>query len=117
MDMEGNRMMGTQKPTDAVLELIHGFDPPGKKNSGFQYYPRGLARASQNWNCPVFSAASFRDRDLYRDFPSGLRVEGWTKRWNTWSYLYDNKMPPPDHQFELRQSGRLRALVQIWCMG
>lgn len=111
-----NWATGTQKPTNAVLELIHGFDPPRRGNSGVGYYPRGLARASQNWNCPVFSAASFRDRYLSRDFPSGLWVQEWTKGWNAWSYQ-DNKMSPPDDRFELRQSGSLRALVQIWNVG
>lgn len=113
----GNLATGAQKPTDAIAELIHGFDPPGSGNSGVGYYPRGLARASQTWNCPVFSGAAFRNRDLSRDFPSGLLVQGWTKGWNTWSYLCDNKMPPPNYQFELRQSERLRSLVHIWCMG
>ena len=112
----GNRATGTQKPTDAVLELIHGFDQPHSGNSGVGYYPRGLARASQNWNCPVFSAASFRDRYLSRNFPSGLWVQGWTKGWNAWSYQ-DNKMSPPDDRFELSQSGCLGALVQIWNVG
>ena len=109
----GKGATGTQKPADAVLELIHGFDPPPGVNSGVGYYPRGLARASQNWNCPVFSAASFRNRYLSRDFPSGLWVQGWTEKWNAWKYRY-NKMSPPDDRFELTQSRHLRALVQIW---
>lgn len=111
-----NGAIGARKPTDAIAELIHGFNPIGGGNSGVGYYPRGLARASQNWNCPVFSGAAFRNRYLSPDFPSGLWVHSWTKGWNAWGYQ-DNKMPPPNYQFQLRQSSHLGALVQIWHAG
>ena len=108
-----NGVPGTHKQADAILEFIHGFSAPGTKGSGVGYYPRGLARASQNWACPVFSGAAFRDRGLSCGFPSGLLVKGWTRGWNEWSYE-DNLMAPPRHSFTVTQSAEIKALVQIW---
>jgi len=97
---------------DAVLDLVHGFYPPGQKNSGNQYFARhGFAGASKLWDCPVFGAAAFFRRRIPPDWPSGVYWNQGNKTTQTWRYADNPMMPAHEFEFAIREGA---ALVRIF---
>ena len=102
---------------DAVLGLVHGFDPPGCGNSGWNYFVRlGFAGASYATKCPVFGAAVFFNRDAPCNFLTGVlstHADG-DKYWR----FSQNQLPPPDKEIPITlgyQSGTQACiLIHRW---
>ena len=54
------------KEVEKILNLIHSFYPKGTSNSGdVPFVRKGFPGASKNWNCPVFGAVVFFEREIH----------------------------------------------------
>jgi len=79
---------------DVVLDLVHGFYPRGKGDSGDVYYVKhGFAGASKEWNCLVFGSAVFFNREIPERWPSGVYWNQGNKSTKKWRYR-DNPIKP-----------------------
>jgi len=76
------------------LDLVHGFYPRGKGDSGDVYYVKhGFAGASKEWNCLVFGSAVFFNREIPERWPSGVYWNQGNKSTKKWRYR-DNPIKP-----------------------
>ena len=97
---------------DVVLDLVHGFHPKGKGNSGDVYFAKnGFAGASKHWDCLVFGAAVFFNRKIPRNWPSGVYWDQGNISTKSWKYS-DNPIMPST-QFEININEGI-ALVKIY---
>lgn len=97
---------------DIILNLIHGFYPHGEGGSGDVYFAKhGLAGGSKQWGCPVFAAASFCDRNVPKNWPSGVLWDCGTMKTAEWSYKYNPMKPSETIEIE-GQSGK--GIIRIF---
>lgn len=84
-----------------VINIIHGFEPKGSGNSGEVYFAKhGMAGASKEWNCPVFSSAVFFDREIPKRWPTAVI---WNKgEISTQKWKYDYNPISPNNVFDLQ---------------
>jgi len=87
-DSYGVRHKNLPNPNvDVVLNLVHCFYPRGKGPSGDPYFARhGFAGAAKQWDCPVFGAAVFFDRNIPERWPSGVYWNQGDKSTQKWRY-------------------------------
>jgi hypothetical protein len=81
---------------DIILNLVHGFYPKGERMSGYFYFTRdGFIRASKQWDCPIFGAAVFFNREIPLNWPSGAYwnqvkdIKHWKFTMNPIKALYE----------------------------
>ena len=94
-DVFGLKHLETINPgCDAILNVVHGFNPKGSGCSGnVDFARKGFAGASKQWNCPVFAAANFEGREIDPNWPTGLLVKKDTSNLKHWKYE-DNLIRP-----------------------
>lgn len=79
---------------DVILNHVHRFNPKGKPSSGEVYFAKnGFAGASKAWNCLVFGAAVFFNREVPERWPTGVSWNCGNKSVQKWSYD-DNPIKP-----------------------
>ncbi len=77
---------------DAVLSLVHRFHPRGEGPSGeVDFARKGFAGASAEWDCPVFGAAVFFDREVPARWPTAVLWQSGNKSVKSFKYT-DNQM-------------------------
>lgn len=77
---------------DYIFNLVHRFDAFGNGNSGDVLFARhGLAGASKQWDCPVFAAVCFNDRDISVSWPTGVMWNLGNSSTRAWKYA-DNTL-------------------------
>ncbi|HWL26205.1 MAG TPA: hypothetical protein VNR38_21070 [Ureibacillus sp.] len=80
---------------DAILNLVHRFHPKGQDISGDVLFARhGFAGAAKQWDCPVYGAAVFFNREVPNTWPTGviwsLDKKLSTKQWKYKDNTYSN---------------------------
>lgn len=77
---------------DVVLDLVHRFHPKKEGISGDVFFARhGFAGASQQWNCPTFGAAVYFNREISKNWPTGVEWNGSKEHTKYWKYT-DNPL-------------------------
>jgi len=94
-DSFGIRKKNLRNPgIDYILDHVHYFYRPGKGISGNGYFARfGFAGASKQWNCLVFGAAVFVNRQVPTKWPSCVYWNQGAKTIQRWRYA-DNPIRP-----------------------
>lgn len=112
-DSYGVRHKNLPNPNvDVVLNLVHCFYPRGVGPSGDTYFARhGFAGAAKQWDCPVFGAAVFFDRNIPERWPSGVYWNQGDKSTQKWQYK-DNPVKS-QNEFEVNIKEGI-ALVKIY---
>ena len=78
---------------DVILDLVHVFYSEGD-GSGDAYFAKfGFAGVSKHWNCHVFGAVVFLNRNIPENWPSGVYWSQGNKRTKKWRYQ-DNPIKP-----------------------
>lgn len=87
-DVFGIKHEGLPNPgVDVILDFVHDFWPRRQGPSGHSYFARhGFAGASKQWECPVFGAAVFFNRDIPESWPSGVLWTQGDKSTKKWRY-------------------------------
>lgn len=87
-DTFGIRQQNLTNPcVDVVLNMVHCFYPKGEGPSGESYFARhGFAGASKRWNCPVFGAVVFFNREIPERWPTGVYWNQGDKGTPKWKY-------------------------------
>lgn len=87
-DSFGIRQKKLENPgIDIILNHIHAFYPSGEGNSGEVYFAKhGVAGASKQWNCPVFSSTVFFNRKIPPNWPTGILWNQGEKNTVMWKY-------------------------------
>jgi hypothetical protein len=97
---------------DVILDLVHGFYPKGEGGSGDVYFAKhGFAGASKEWDCSVFGAAVFFNREIPERWPSGVYWNQGGESTQKWRYE-DNPIKP-QFKFEVSIKEGI-ALVRIY---
>lgn len=100
---------------DAVLSLVHGFNPSGQGGSGTGYFARyGFAGAAQEWGVPVFGAAVFYGRDIPQRWPSGVIWNQGDIEKKHWTYAHNPLRPIRVFRKSL---GELDVEVRVFRLG
>lgn len=96
-DSYGIRHKNLDNPgIEVVLNLVHKFCPRGEGGSGDVYFAKhGFAGASKQWGCDVFGVAKFIDREIPKNWPSGVYWNQGDKSTGQWKYE-DNGIKPYD---------------------
>lgn len=92
----GIRHLNIKNPdVDIVLDLVHSFFRRGRGASGdVDFARKGFAGASMQWQCPVFGSAVFFEREVPRNWPTGVM---WSGADSVKSFKYaDNQMHRTD---------------------
>jgi hypothetical protein len=77
---------------NGILACIHGFSPKGQGGSGVSLFVRhGIAGASRQWNCPVYTSATYLNRKISQNWPSAVLWNQGDKSTKNWHYT-DNPM-------------------------
>ena len=97
---------------DIILDLVHGFNRKGEGGSGEVYFAKhGFAGASKKWECLVFGAAVFFNREIPERWPTGVYWNKGDMSTQRWRYE-DNPIKP---QTEFRKTIKEgTALVKIY---
>lgn len=86
---------------DVILNHVHRFNPKGKPGSGEVYFAKnGFAGASKAWNCLVFGAAVFFNREVPERWPTGVSWNCGSKSVQKWSY--DDNTIKPESLFTMK---------------
>jgi hypothetical protein len=98
-DCFGVRHMKVENPgIDITLVLSHRFQPHGQENSGeVDFVRKGVAGASQQWNCPTFVSSTFYDRSMPENWPTGILWGGEARSVKTFKYS-ENKLQFSDRK-------------------
>ena len=97
---------------DIILNLVHGFWPRSKGPSGDSYFARhGFAGASKQWDCLVFGAAVFFNREIPKIWPSGVYWDQGTKSTREWRYEYNPIKPARILEKKIKEG---LALIRIF---
>ena len=97
---------------DVVLNLVHCFYPKGEGPSGEPYFARhGFGGASKQWDCPVFGAVVFFNREIPERWPTGVCWNQGDKSTQKWRYE-DNPIKSKD-EFKMNV-GEDAVLVKIY---
>ena len=112
-DVFGIRQLSLPNPeVNVVLSLVHEFWPRGEEASGEVYFAKlGFACASKCWNCPVFGSTVFFNRNIPKNWPSGVFWNKGNKNQFKWKYR-DNPLNP-NKEFYLNISEG-KAMVRIF---
>jgi len=87
-DVFGIKNLHLQNPgIDSILSCIHGFTVKGEGGSGDSMFTRhGLAGASKQWNCPIYSSAVFLKRKMPQNWPAAILWNQGDKITREWRY-------------------------------
>ncbi|MGG6432726.1 hypothetical protein ACPF7I_01950 [Anoxybacillus sp. D401a] len=96
---------------DVILDLVHQFHPIGEDNSGDVLFAKhGFAGASKHWGCPTFGAAVFFNREIPKNWPTGVIWDCNKKNTRNWRYT-DN---PLTHYEEILLRGDENVLIRLF---
>ncbi|KIQ93094.1 hypothetical protein LH47_02851 [Anoxybacillus thermarum] len=96
---------------DVILDLVHQFHPIGEDNSGDVLFAKhGFAGASKHWGCPIFGAAVFFNREIPKNWPTGVIWDCNKKNTRNWRYT-DN---PLTHYEEILIRGDENVLIRLF---
>jgi hypothetical protein len=111
-DSFGIRHKNLKNPgVEAIINHIHGFFPAGQPNSGESYFARhGLAGASKQWSVPIFASATFFDRPIPKNWPSGVSWDSGEESTLNWGYS-KNAIGPESEKHVQLSSGEARVLI------
>jgi len=71
----------------SILSCIHGFTVRGEGGSGVSMFTRhGLAGASKQWNCPIYSSTVYLKRKIPQNWPSAILWNQGDKSTKEWHY-------------------------------
>ena len=97
---------------DVILDLVHGFYPKGEDGSGDVYFAKhGFAGASKEWDCLVFGAAVFFNREIPERWPSGVYWNQGGKSTQKWRYEDNPIKPQVEFEVSIKEGV---ALVRIY---
>ncbi len=97
---------------DVILDLVHGFYPKGEGGSGDVYFAKhGFAGASKEWDCLVFGAAVFFNREIPERWPSGVYWNEGDKDIKKWRYEDNPIKPQVEFKVSIKEGV---ALVKIY---
>ena len=97
---------------DVILDLVHGFYPKGEDGSGDVYFAKhGFAGASKEWDCLVFGAAVFFNREISERWPSGVYWNQGGKSTQKWRYEDNPIKPQVEFEVSIKEGV---ALVRIY---
>ena len=97
---------------DVILDLVHGFYPKGEDGSGDVYFAKhGFAGASKEWDCLVFGAAVFFNREIPERWPSGVYWNHGGKSTQKWRYEDNPIKPQVEFEVSIKEGV---ALVRIY---
>ncbi|WP_338472813.1 hypothetical protein R4Z10_08845 [Niallia sp. XMNu-256] len=97
---------------DGILNLVHQFWPKGEGNSGDVFFARhGFAGAAKQWNCPIFGAAVFFNREVPVNWPTGVT---WSldDKLTTRYWKYENNTYTSYDEFKLID--KEKAIVKFY---
>lgn len=99
---------------DLIVNLVHGFYPPGEGGSGDVYFAKhGFAGASKQWGCPTYAAAVFFNRSVPPNWPTGVLWNQGSKNTKDWKYSYNAITQPP--RTSVKHSGaKNKAVITIF---
>jgi hypothetical protein len=97
---------------DVMIDVVHGFRPKGEDGAGEVYFAKhGFAGASKEWDCPIFAGAVFFNRQIPKDWPSGVHWNQGTKSTTLWCYKDNPMKPVAEFDFSIAEG---KALVRVY---
>jgi hypothetical protein len=87
-DAFGIRKQKLSNPgADIIINLVHGFYPKGEGGSGEVYFAKyAFAGSSKQWGCPTFGSATFFNRTIPPNWPTGVLCKEDNKSIQEWKY-------------------------------
>lgn len=97
---------------DIILNFIHGFNKIGEGHSGDVYFAKyGLAKSSLHWNCKTFASCCYFQRDIPKNWPTGVELKDKNIDLKNWTY--DNNLIKPKDIIE-KEFKNVDAMIKFY---